>query len=246
MELGVIIGVSAGIFLLGIIIYLYFWQKKVFNPLPTGQIPIDDPQLQFYAVKEQSVNFFVITDGTEYIMIDCGYGKGALVSDMEKMKLDPHKISHIFITHADVDHIGGRAFFPNATFHLHENDLQIINGTTHRFKKFYKYPKVDHPFEFITDGDDFQIGFMHIKTIATPGHTPGSTSFLLNNAYLFTGDTLTLHEDKVHTFYKFITMDMDTQKKSIRQLAQLKNIRFIFSSHTQYTTKFDYAMKEWK
>ncbi|WP_371803710.1 MBL fold metallo-hydrolase [Candidatus Lokiarchaeum ossiferum] len=246
MELGAIIGISAGVFLLGLAIYFILWQKKMFNPLPTGQISVEDPQLQFYAIKEQSVNFFIITDGLEYIMIDCGYGKSSLISDMEKLKLDPKKISDIFITHADLDHIGGRSFFPNAIFHLHEKDMQIIDGTTHRFKNFYKYPKVKHPFELFSDGENFEVGQMHVKAIATPGHTPGSSSFLLNNCYLFTGDTLTLHNGEVHTFYKFITMDMDSQKASIRKLAHLENIRYLFSAHTQFTADFGRAMQNWK
>ena len=41
----------------------------------------------------------------------------------------------------------------------------------------------------ICDGQTLTLGGIHIKAIHTPGHTKGSTCFLINNI-LFTGDTL--------------------------------------------------------
>lgn len=42
------------------------------------------------------------------------------------------------------------------------------------------------------DGHVFEVGDLRLRTIATPGHTPGSTSFLLDGGVpiLFGGDTL--------------------------------------------------------
>lgn len=43
----------------------------------------------------------------------------------------------------------------------------------------------------IPDGDVITVGDLRLRTIHTPGHTPGSTSFLLEgHPLLFTGDTL--------------------------------------------------------
>ena len=41
----------------------------------------------------------------------------------------------------------------------------------------------------IDDGDEFTAGEVTLRAIATPGHTPGSTSFVTGR-HLFTGDTL--------------------------------------------------------
>lgn len=48
-----------------------------------------------------------------------------------------------------------------------------------------------HDFELV-DGEELEVGDLRLRTIATPGHTPGSTSFLLegNPPLLFGGDTL--------------------------------------------------------
>ncbi len=41
----------------------------------------------------------------------------------------------------------------------------------------------------VDDGDEFTAGGVTLRAIATPGHTPGSTSFVTGR-HLFTGDTL--------------------------------------------------------
>jgi len=46
------------------------------------------------------------------------------------------------------------------------------------------------PDMLIVDQQSFSIGPHAFKAIHTPGHTPGSTCFLLDGKHLFTGDTL--------------------------------------------------------
>ena len=41
----------------------------------------------------------------------------------------------------------------------------------------------------VSDGDEISVGGRHVKAIYTPGHTPGSTCYLIGG-YLFSGDTL--------------------------------------------------------
>ena len=42
----------------------------------------------------------------------------------------------------------------------------------------------------IEDWQEFQLGEHKIKAIPTPGHTEGGMSFLVDNEFLFSGDTL--------------------------------------------------------
>ena len=45
--------------------------------------------------------------------------------------------------------------------------------------------------ELIADDDLIEVGALRLKTLHTPGHTPGSISFeLVGTPLLFTGDTL--------------------------------------------------------
>jgi glyoxylase-like metal-dependent hydrolase (beta-lactamase superfamily II) len=45
-------------------------------------------------------------------------------------------------------------------------------------------------FNPLVDGESICAGACTFKVIHSPGHTPGSTSFMLGNKYLFTGDTI--------------------------------------------------------
>lgn len=51
---------------------------------------------------------------------------------------------------------------------------------------------VTFPFAALQDGDDVSIGASRMVALRTPGHTLESTSYLLDDAALFTGDTLFL------------------------------------------------------
>lgn len=44
--------------------------------------------------------------------------------------------------------------------------------------------------EYLTENKVINIGDINILPIFTPGHSPGSVSFLVNGEYLFSGDTL--------------------------------------------------------
>ena len=46
------------------------------------------------------------------------------------------------------------------------------------------------PDVLLKDGDEITIGEMNFKVIHTPGHTEGSSCYLLNGKDLFSGDTL--------------------------------------------------------
>jgi len=48
------------------------------------------------------------------------------------------------------------------------------------------------PFRPVADGDRLPIGSVELVALATPGHTAESTTYLLDNAAAFTGDTLFL------------------------------------------------------
>ena len=51
---------------------------------------------------------------------------------------------------------------------------------------------VYYPFTAVGDGDTVGVGTATLDAVRTPGHTPESTSYLLDGRALFTGDTLFL------------------------------------------------------
>ncbi len=72
------------------------------------------------------------------------------------------------------------------------------------------------------------------QIIITPGHTPGSMCYLINNKYLFTGDALSIKAGKIDKFNEFFNMDTETATE------------YIFSAHYGYSDDYKNAVKDWK
>jgi len=86
-------------------------------------------------------------------------------------------ISHIFETHIHADHLSrARRLVERAGAVLH---LPAQERAT-------------FPFQPVQDNDEFAIGAARLMAWHTPGHTGESTSYLLDNQAVFTGDTLFL------------------------------------------------------
>lgn len=86
-------------------------------------------------------------------------------------------ITHVIDTHLQADHIsGGRelAQQTGAKYCVHPGDAE---GAAFGY-------------EALEDGRTIRIGASILKVLHTPGHTSGSTSFLLDEKYLFAGDTI--------------------------------------------------------
>lgn len=86
-------------------------------------------------------------------------------------------ISHVLDTHVHADHLSRSrrlAGLAGATLHMPAGS------------------PVSYPFSALEDGDVLEIGAARIEVLGTPGHTPESTSYLLDGEAIFTGDTLFL------------------------------------------------------
>jgi glyoxylase-like metal-dependent hydrolase (beta-lactamase superfamily II) len=121
----------------------------------------------------------------------CSYG---LISNDEMVLFDPSRnvdfyqtfaenngarIIKSFETHLQADYISGSkqiAADRGAQILGHENDFKDAT---------FKYQKIvdDQVYSFSKGGPE-------IKALHMPGHTPGSTSYLIDNKYLITGDTV--------------------------------------------------------
>jgi len=86
----------------------------------------------------------------------------------------------------------------------------------------------------LKDGDITYIGKIKVTSIATPGHTPGSMSYLVNDSCLFAGDTLTIQKGEVKPFFRLQNMNTKLQKESIKKLLKIDNIKLIFTGHTGF------------
>ena len=96
-------------------------------------------------------------------------------------------------THGHVDHIGANKDIKdkfNIPLSIHSSDSEMLESV-HQFELGFLLgakasPSADN---FLEDGDRIKIGNSFLSVIHTPGHSPGSVSFL-GDGFLLSGDTL--------------------------------------------------------
>ena len=111
----------------------------------------------------------------------------------------------------------------------------------------YKLPQVTIPNRklLLDDGEIFHIGDIKIECFLVPGHTWGHMVYLIDDKYLFTGDTIWFGADGG---YSFISSLAEDNKLAVRSLAALeKKLRarslhpFIITGHTGWTDDMAFA-----
>lgn len=186
-----------------------------------------------YAIKDNYVNLFLIKGTDGYIAIDAGNSLTVVRQEMQKLSIDPLKVVAIFLTHTDFDHVAALDLFANAKIYISKAEEQMVNGKTPRFVVINN-KRIAHN-ELLDDNQTINVSGLKVRGIATPGHTPGTMSYIINDAYLFVGDTMSLKNGKADLFNEFFNMDSETEKESVKKLAALRNIKYIFTAHYGFT-----------
>ena len=223
--------------------------KEIFKPLNTGWI---DEHVA--CVREWVANIFFYRKGDTTIMIDAGYNYERLAEKMSWLGIKPEEIHDILITHQDTDHVGAveadsPGLFRQATLYIGKIEDRYLTGETRRkvIYHLYKLPQVtiNNKKVLLTDGEIFQIGDIKIESILVSGHTWGHMVYLIDDKYLFTGDTIWFGADGG---YSFISALAEDNKLAVRSLAELeeklkkRGLRPLFiTGHTGWTDNFAFA-----
>ena len=113
----------------------------------------------------------------------------------------------------------------------------------------YKLPmvKTDNEKRLLKDGEVFYIDDIKVEAILVPGHTFGHLVYLIDDAYLFTGDTIWFGPDGGYSFLNSLAEDNELAKKSLVKLEKLLKERGlspkIISGHTGWTDDLDFAFR---
>ena len=226
-----------------------FKGKEIFKPLNTGFI--DD---RVSCIREYVANIYFYSKDGHTIMIDAGYNYDRLAEKMQWLGINSKDIKEILVTHQDTDHVGAieqgsDELFRDATIYIGKIENEYLEGRKHRkvFWGLTTLPQViiDNPKILIEDGQIFYIGNIKIEAFLVPGHTWGHLVYLVDDCYLFTGDTLWLGADGGYAFLNTLAEDRKLQCQSLQRLKEIlvkRNLQLkIITGHTGWTDDFDFA-----
>ena len=224
----IIIAIIAVLALFAVFAVTQMIQFSKMSPLPTGKAA---PNV--FAVRDSMVNVYFVRGEEGYLAIDAGTGGKAVADGLEKLGIPPDKVRAVLLTHTDMDHKGALALFPDADIYISAQEVQMIDGTTTR--NFGSRNSLDFAYKTLGDGETVRIAGFTVKGILTPGHTPGSMCYLINDKYLFTGDTMSFKYGRADLFNSFFNMDDEIQRESIHKLAGMPTPEMIFTAHYGYS-----------
>lgn len=165
--------------------------------------------------------------GHEPTLIDCGglHGYDALKQALAGFGYQPGNIVRVIGTHGHWDHLSGLARLraeSDAELWLHDADReQVETGDSLRTAAFlYNRPfppiRVDR---LLRDGETISVNGLSLQVHHTPGHSPGSVSFLTETG----GQRLLISGDTVWGGYQpLVGSDLEAWRLSLDRLLSLE------------------------
>ena len=179
-------------------------------------------------------NCYLVTSGQEMVLIDAGMrGSSRKVAKyLTKMGKNLADIKYIFITHADIDHVGGAAEMKKSTgakIVIHAGDAGVLAGTDkgRNLKGIMGLLKLLSPImhaapvqaDIVLKENTEIAGY---KIISTPGHSDGSISIYIPGKVIFVGDALRADQSgNPKRPSKMLAADMVQAKESVQLIAGL-------------------------
>jgi len=187
---------------------------------------------------DTSVNAFLINTGTRLVLIDTGGGTlfgptlGKLIKNLQAAGYQPDQVDDILVTHLHPDHVGGlmlngTMMFPNATVHADQHDIDYwlsqanLDKAPTDAKGFFQgamasmtpYISAGKFKPLDASGDAEVVPGIH--AIASPGHTAGHTSYVVESKgqkLIVIGDLI--HVASVQLADPEVTVAFDSDAKS--------------------------------
>jgi glyoxylase-like metal-dependent hydrolase (beta-lactamase superfamily II) len=150
------------------------WSEYL-KPIKIGDLSNGGSIYQFVRVGKGCLSYFIESDG-EALIVDSSRSVDSYIDFAKEKNIT---IKHVVDTHLHADHISGGRLLrekTEAVYHLPSKDAE----------------EVQFAYEPLEEGKDLQVGgaTVRVQSIYSPGHTIGSTSLIVDDKYLLTGDIL--------------------------------------------------------
>lgn len=145
------------------------------EPIKVGDLTDGGEIYQFVRLGKGCLSYMVVSEG-EAAIIDAVRFKDVFTNFAKEKNVE---IKHVFDTHLHADHIsGGRhiAKATGATYYLPPKDAEEV---------VFDYTPLEDDLTVKVGTSQIEVGALY-----SPGHTIGSTSFIVDSKYLLTGDIL--------------------------------------------------------
>ncbi len=196
---------------------------------------MSDSVLEMEVTGPLKTNCYLLYDPKtkEAALFDVGDTIKKLLSIIKEKNL---KVKYLFCTHLHFDHVMGvkdiRKELPNALLAFNKKEIEVLENMGKFARIFGFKPSSLGELEVsVKDDEIFNIGNIQLKTILTPGHTPGSISFYFNDS-LISGDVL-FHRGVGRT--DFYGGSFPELEKSVKKLFQLPEKTKVYPGHGEFT-----------
>ncbi|MEK6796105.1 MAG: MBL fold metallo-hydrolase [Spirochaetota bacterium] len=198
-----------------------------------------------YCIKGARVNCYAVSAKTGFILVDAGDSLDAMKASLTALQIDPSRVASVFLTHSDGDHTAGLPLFPNARVYLSHEENDLVTGK--KLRHLFFFSRTNHipapVYSLVSDGEVAVVGGTSVRAMSTPGHTPGSYSYLIDGKYLFTGDSVILIGGHMKAMGKPFTEDAALNERTVAALKTLTDVAVLGTAHTGYTTNWDSARR---
>lgn len=207
---------------------------------------------------ENKHNVMIIKKGKYNILVDTGFADtvNSLKNALKTSGLEVKDITHIILTHAHFDHIGGlvqneKAVFPNADIYINEkeynyfckSDLSRVSGSAKKSMENVRniLSKYNGRIKYYKEGV-IDKNIKEITSVAAYGHTPGHSLINIkdkNKNLLFIADLMHIYNVQIKYPETAVSFDMDKNaavKKREEILKKYKGTNTqITGSHTPFS-----------
>ena len=168
----------------------------------------------------------------EAALIDVG---GSILKLNNIIKKEDLTVKYLFCTHLHFDHVMGleeiRELYPNALLAFNSRELDVMENLGNFARLFEFEPESIGKQDINIENQVFSIGKIELKTLISPGHTPGSVCYYFDKC-LFSGDVLFKRGIGRTDFYGG---SFEEISKSVLKLYQFPDDTIVYPGHGEFT-----------